>query len=482
MKTYHLKRKTLFEPYLFKQTVLMMQTVKHLFFRGTILFFFLIIASCRPDQPIDYARDANQFDKEAAFEWQKLMIEISRYTPGFRGPIQARALGYIGMAGYEAAVPGMPRFNSLAAHFPAMRLPRIEYGKKYHWGLCVHTAYSTIIKAFYPNLPAEQLVKLNILTTDLENKYSKQIADGTIYDRSKKFGKDVANAIYAWSATDTEGHNAYLRTAPADYVPPTGMGKWQPTMPDFSRAFVPYWGKVRSFAISQSDKLSPAPLPFSTVKTSAYYKQGLEVYATTTPLSYENQWIAEFWSDDNPKQTLDPSARWISILNQALVSRKANLETAVYAYAKVGMAMSDGGVACWFSKYTYNIERPVQFIRANIAPNWVTKLNNPLSNVIGYSPAFPAYPSGHAAFGAAAADAMISVFGNDNYYDFDRTHEGRTDFIGKPRFFKTFTQMALENGISRIPLGVHWRMDCDEGIRLGKVAAQKVNGLRWLKS
>lgn len=172
----------------------MMQTVKNHFFRGTMLLFFLIIASCRPDQPIDYARDASQFDKEAAYEWQKLILDISRYTPGFRAGIQARALGYIGLAGYEAAVPGMPRYNSLAAHFPVLKLPRLDYGKKYHWALCVHTAYSTIIKAYYPNLPAEQLLKLNLLTTDLDNKYSKQIADVALYERSKKFG-----SFHFWS-------------------------------------------------------------------------------------------------------------------------------------------------------------------------------------------------------------------------------------------------------------------------------------------
>jgi hypothetical protein len=460
----------------------MIQTLQYRFVRGVLLFSILFMTACRPDQPIDIVRNASQFDKEAAFEYQKLLLDISRYTPAARAVIQARALGYIGLAGYEAAVPGMPKYNSLENHFPALRLPHVEVGKPYHWGMSVHTAYSTIIKAMYPNLPADQLAKVNALATQLDTKYSQQINDVALIERSKKFGADVANAIYAWSATDTEGHNAYLRPAPADYVPPTGVGKWQPTTPDFSRAFVPYWGKVRTFAMTNTDKLSPLPLPYSTDKSSAYYKQGLEVYKTTTPLSAENQWIAEYWSDDNAGLTLDPSARFTSILNQALASRKANLETAVYAYAKVGLAMSDGGVACWFTKYTYNVERPVQFIRANIDSTWVSKLNNPLNNRKGYTPPFPAYPSGHSTFGAAAADAMISVFGNDNYYDYDRTHEGRTEFISKSRFFKTFTQMAEENAISRIPLGVHFKMDCDEGLRLGKLAAKRVNALRWIKN
>jgi membrane-associated phospholipid phosphatase len=459
----------------------MMQTVKHTFFCAFMLLSIFFIASCRPEQVTEIARDTKQYNMDAALDWQKLMLDISRYTPGARAAIQARALGYIGLAGYEAAVPGMSKYSSLAAHFPALKLPRADANQSYHWGMCVHSAYSTIINAIYPNLPPEQLVRVKLLTTEMDNRYTSQIVDNAVYERSKKFGTDIANAIYAWSITDVQGHDAYLRAQPEDYVPPTGAGKWQPSAPDYSRAYIPYWGKVRTFALSSVEKLSPPPVPYSTSKSSEYYRQGLEVYSITASLSAENQWIAEFWSDDNFQQCLDPSTRWISILNQALVHYKANLETAVLAYAKVGLALSDAGVACWYSKYTYNVERPMQYIRANFDTKWVSMLNYSLAYRKGYTPSAPSYPSGHATFGSAAADAMISVFGSDAYYDYDKTHEGRTDFNGKPRFFKTFTQMAEENAFSRIPLGVHFRMDCDEGFRLGKVAAKRINELKWLK-
>ncbi|MEO1097778.1 MAG: hypothetical protein AAFX57_08485 [Bacteroidota bacterium] len=37
--------------------------------------------------------------------------------------------------------------------------------------------------------------------------------------------------------------------------------------------------------------------------------------------------------------------------------------------------------------------------------------------------------------------------------------------------------MAEENAFSRIPLGVHMRMDCAEGLRLGYEIADAVNSL-----
>ena len=70
------------------------------------------------------------------------------------------------------------------------------------------------------------------------------------------------------------------------------------------------------------------------------------------------------------------------------------------------------------------------------------------------------------------------VFGRaigNNINFIDRTHEGRTAFRGAPREFTSFTDMAEENGYSRIPLGVHIEMDCTEGLRLGYEISDAIN-------
>jgi hypothetical protein len=41
--------------------------------------------------------------------------------------------------------------------------------------------------------------------------------------------------------------------------------------------------------------------------------------------------------------------------------------------------------------------------------------------------------------------------------------------------------MAEENAYSRIPIGVHFRMDCVEGITLGARVGKKVNAMAWKK-
>ncbi|HNM27605.1 MAG TPA: hypothetical protein PKL15_19305, partial [Saprospiraceae bacterium] len=87
---------------------------------------------------------------------------------------------------------------------------------------------------------------------------------------------------------------------------------------------------------------------------------------------------------------------------------------------------------------------------------------------------------GHATFGAAGAEAIASEFGYA-YSMTDRCHEGRSEFIGTPRSFGSLYEMAQETGWSRVPLGVHFRMDSEEGVRYGTVIGRHVNDLPWKK-
>ena len=51
----------------------------------------------------------------------------------------------------------------------------------------------------------------------------------------------------------------------------------------------------------------------------------------------------------------------------------------------------------------------------------------------------------------------------------------------RTRSFSSFYDMAIENAYSRIWLGVHWRMDCDEGVRMGYLCGRRVNSLPFKK-
>jgi hypothetical protein len=95
---------------------------------------------------------------------------------------------------------------------------------------------------------------------------------------------------------------------------------------------------------------------------------------------------------------------WISILikssNKRFDPRRAE------AYAKLGMAVSDAFISCWYTKYKYNLLRPITCINAFIDPNWQPRLT---------TPPIPEYTSGHSVQSGSAAQVMTDMFGNLAY-------------------------------------------------------------------
>ena len=79
-------------------------------------------------------------------------------------------------------------------------------------------------------------------------------------------------------------------------------------------------------------------------------------------------------------------------------------------------------------------------------------------------------------YGAAAAEVLTNMYGS-SFKMTDMSHEGIEDFTVKPRHFESFEEMAKENALSRIFLGVHWRIDCEEGLRLGSQIGKEVCNL-----
>ena len=423
---------------------------------------------------------SSEYTAEAALEWNKLFLTIDRYAPGYRPPAAARMLAYMGLAAYEAAAPGMPSHNSISSRYPGLILPEISRGSEYHWPTAVNAAYYRSFVSFLPHIRSDHKALTENLYHDLDTRYRAE-AGNAVHDRSKAFGDAIARAVFEWSRTDAAGHEAYLTPRPLNYVPPVtgtnGEKLWQPTFPDFTPGLFPYWGQIRAFAIREEDKIARPPIPWSENPNSMFYVQAKEVKLWVDNSTINDRWIAEFWSDDIFELTFEPAARLISIGNQMVEADGISLAAAVEFYAQMGMALCDVGIAVWNSKYIYNVERPVQYIRRVMDPNWKTILNNPIANVQGMSPEFPAYPSGHSGFGGAGSAILAHHFGTRSFTD--NSHLGRTEFISQPRTFSNFIESGVENAYSRLPLGVHFRMDCDEGLRLGYVAALRVIEMPW---
>lgn len=460
--------------------------ILHQFIGLGILFIILVLNSCRKDNttdPNDSSLQTRSFSSDVPLSWYTLMLDIDRYSAGYRPPAASRMMGYIGMAGYEAVVSGMPEYQSLGQHYKGLNLPVTKKDLAYYWPIAANSAYAQSFKLFYPQISSEFSEKISALE---EKNYEKlkSSADAATIQRSAIFGKEVADAVFQFSASDPYGHEAFKNPFPSSYVPPkigsAGEKLWQPTFPDFTPALFPYWGKVRTFALTAAEIRAKQPIPYSTDPNSKFYQQANETRIAVNQLSFEDRWISEFWSDDFFELTFEPAGRQIAIANQMVERDKITMDKAVELYAKLGMAMADAAIAIWNSKYIYNVLRPIEYIRDVMDPNWVTALNNPTSGVRSITPPFPSYPSGHSGFGGSGAVILTDIFGANRSF-VDNCHINRYEFIGAPRSFPSFIDAGVENAYSRLTLGVHYRMDCDEGLRLGYLAAHRVLELPWLK-
>jgi hypothetical protein len=458
----------------------------------SLLVLSLFLTSCKKDEdPLIQAKLVADYDAEAALKWNTVFLEVERYAAGYRPGPAPRSLAYMGLAAYEACVSGMPAYNSLKDRYAGLSIPATEAGAEYHWPTVVNAIYATMMPRFFADVDAGVKGKIPLLAAQLETKYLAE-AGNEVFSRSKAYGEAVAGIFWNWSATDPFGHNAYKNPFGNFETNETydwqahydGPGDWEPTFPGPGNPMGPFFGRVRTFAIGSDEKLAQHPskyfMTYSEDPNSEYYSQALQVYTKNAELDYNTEWIGEFWSDDLLNLTFSPGPRWVAIGNQVITAENSNLETALETYAKVGLALNDAAVGCWHSKYYYNVERPDTYIKKVIDPDYKTNLYNPLTGDINITPSFPAYPSGHSTMGAAAAEALASVFGY-SYSLTDRCHESRTEFEGVPRTFGSFYEMALENAWSRVLLGVHWRMDSDEGVRFGTVIGRKVNKLPWKK-
>jgi PAP2 superfamily len=433
----------------------------------------------------------SQYRGEIVMKWHEIFAELDRYGAGYRPTPVPRALGYINLAAYESVLLGMPRYQSLARTLYNVTLPSPAPHTTYYWSSVVNGVYYTSYKLFFPNAKPDLQAKIEALYV-WHNNMAKNTMSPAIIEQSLQLGAAVAKAMYAWSSTDESGHNAYLNAQPTAYQPPVGDFLWKPAPPNNAAAMFPYWGKVRTFAITAQEKLALPPShyigAFSNAVGSPYYNELKEVYertnnaknGTSQGIFKDDKWIGEFWSDDILDQTFSPPCRLVVIAGQVARENALRLDRTLELYAKMGLTLSDAGVAIWNSKYTYNTERPVTGIRRLFDEKWLSGLDNTVTGERGVTPAFPGYPSGHSGFGAAGAAVLDNIFGQ-HYRFTDYAHEGRTEFLGMPRTFASFKDMAHEDAMSRIPLGVHVRMDCVEGLRVGEVVANKVLALPWRK-
>jgi hypothetical protein len=404
----------------------------------------------------------DEFDADVPVAWFDLSLDLVRTTPGYSPPVASRAFGYTGLALYEALVPGMDEFRSLGGVLAGLGpVPHAGRNAAYHWPTVANATLGSMLRSLFRTGRPEQLAAIDTLEASFGDRFRPGLPRG-VFGRSVRRGQEVAAAIFEWSKGDG-GHEGYLRNFPP-YDPPVGPGLWVPTPPQFLPALQPYWGTNRCLAIPTGDACPPGDHPpFSEDTGSAFYAEAVEAYDAVNNVTPEQEAIARFWSDD-PGTTPTPPGHSISITTQTLRREDASLALAAETYAKVGMAVCDAFIACWYQKYVYNLLRPVTYIRRLIDPDWMPLLD---------TPPFPEYTSGHSVQSGAAFQVLTDLFG-DGYAFVDHTHDDRGL---APRSFGSFLEAADEAAISRLYGGIHFSGAIVNGVTQGRCIGRAVSAL-----
>lgn len=452
-------------------------------FIGIASLFIFTIQSCSESDDLVLDNDdlrlstneLHSMSNNTILEWTELAVNLERYAAG-RPNTTARAMAYVYLAVYETIVPGMEGYESLENEYRNLSIRNREQPDSIIWDAAINAAFATALPHFLYQLPEDLEASISTLAESKNETFTLE-HDANLIEASADWGQYVAERVIRFAETDDDAEEQIANPQPTSYEPPTGEGFWTYSAEE-ERALFPYWGEsVRTFVINPNETSTVAPIAYSQVEDSEYYDQMMEVYETNNEAKDANEellWIAEFWSDDVEDLMMSPPMRQISIANQLIEQYDLNAEESAVMLLKVGFALNDAAAAAWKHKYDHMVMRPNVFIHDMIDPEYQTNLYR---LIFWPNPTFPSYPSGHSTFASAAAGVFIDFFGNATDFT-DRSHEGRTEFLGDPRTFTSFEQLAEENAYSRIPLGVHMRMDCDEGLRLGYEIAEAVNNFR----
>lgn len=276
------------------------------------------------------------------------------------------------------------------------------------------------------------------------------------------------------------------------YIYEDRPGAYRPTPPDFTEPpFNPGWGTTKPWTMATGSEFRPTgPFGFRRMdrllRAPRYARQFNEVKRlgerNSPHRTAEQTEIAWFWANDR-NGTYKPPGHLLYITQVVANDQGLNLDQKAHLFALVSIAMADAGLVAWDMKYATNIDlwRPVTAIReANTDDNPRTEMDPDWLPLMEFSPPFPAYTSGHATFGAAHAAIMRNWFGTDDITFTVGTDEPIVSNV--TRTFHSFTEAGRENGVSRVYLGVHFRVDADIGFSSGTLLGNYVfrNHLRPL--
>jgi hypothetical protein len=292
-----------------------------------------------------------------------------------------------------------------------------------------------------------------------------EIPDGRAKTRGIAVGEAAAAAIVALRADD----GADTTLLDVDYQEGTAPGEYRFT-PERPFAFAPGWADVTPFVLKSPAQFRPGP-PYS-VTSRRYARDVNEVQALggdgiTTPNARtdEQTEIAHFWVESSP-------LAWNRIGRTVARSQHLDLWENARLFGLLNLALADGYIGSFDTKYHYNFWRPVTAIREAATDGNPRTIADPTWTPLVITPPVPDYDSAHSVEGGAAAAVLARVLGNRvSFTACSRTLPAEADRCDSAnpvlRHFDSFSEAAAENAVSRIYVGFHFRDAVETGVKHG---------------
>lgn len=481
---------------------------------------------------------------DPALYWNLVALDVNRLAHSLEGsrqggpPMSARALGMVHLAMHDAwfgIVGAQPGFDTWLTRNGAPRsifaLPAVPAGADPRQALAA-AAFSTLHELYmWPSKSGKPSAQQKSAAAQILDFLRQRLAAAqpkpNIADAGFQFGVKVARRIV--NLLEVRADEPGVDDCMPDgmcYAPSMGHGKFRedPTNPT-TRSHGPFYGKSAARFATQQVHLNADP-PAASSADREYMQAFRAVYAlggapalNTTQRTPDQTVSGLYWAYDGANLLGTPPRLYNQIVRNIIDAKRLPSSNAPYSQqhssesvrllALVNVAMADAGVFAWAEKYRFEYWRPLSGVRehdssagpagtASVAspiegdPFW-TVLGAPRTNTngIGFKPPFPAYPSGHATFGAAAfqmvrrfyavrdgvalgprdVDDIAFTFVSDELdgrsRDLHQEYKNGlpiTDQSGNVRTrvvrrYDSLWEAIRDNGLSRVYLGVHWLFD-----------------------
>ena len=364
--------------------------------------------------------------------WLEQTMELVARRPK-DPPASSRNYAYVAAAMHDAALAayhwkyeydrGAPEEDSVVETTPDPSYPS-EHA-------AIAGVASRVIAHLYPEYPKARLDER------AEDVAQARVGAGANYPSDVRAGLELGRAIAERyiARIDKDGFGRKW-----DGKRPRGPEHWEPPPGSTGQPIQPLAGTWKTWLLDPVDRFEPPPPPkFGTPEFIANARDVMRVKEQLTPAQKK---IAKFW-EAGPGTAL-PAGVWNRVALAYARGKDLSVPRQTRLFAMLNVAMADAGAAAWNAKFQTGWwdPRPINAIRdLGLDEKWEPYLGTPL---------FPAYPSGTSNYSGAAGEVLAHAFPDDA---------------------KMWRARAVEAGMSRLWGGVHWRIDVEQGLKMGRKVA-----------